>query len=175
MSIETAKPSFKTDKAIERSVDSIQKIYAVVIALAIAQSVQSLLKEPKPSWSWSSFCSFLNNSWSNGSSRNISRLLMNSAFRDACPRSVFVECFASFFDILFLVFCRSVEQRLSQSPLCSRDHIVSKLRSLPSASGALLNSFPEHRSNFAGFSATVSAAREPAHLTSQGFQSNIYY
>ncbi len=55
MSIETAKPSFKTDKAIERSVDSIQKIYAVVIALAIAQSVQSLLKEPKPSWSWSSF------------------------------------------------------------------------------------------------------------------------
>ncbi len=30
----------------QRSVDSIQRIYAVVIALAIAQAIQSLLKEP---------------------------------------------------------------------------------------------------------------------------------
>ena len=29
-------------KVIERSVDSIQKIYAVVIALAISQAIQSL-------------------------------------------------------------------------------------------------------------------------------------
>jgi hypothetical protein len=38
--------SIQADKVIERSVDSIQKIYAVVIALAISQSFQSLLKEP---------------------------------------------------------------------------------------------------------------------------------
>jgi hypothetical protein len=33
-------------KVIERSVDSLQRIYAVVIALAISQSIQSLLKGP---------------------------------------------------------------------------------------------------------------------------------
>jgi hypothetical protein len=33
-------------KVIERSVDSLQKIYAVVIALAISQAIQSLLKGP---------------------------------------------------------------------------------------------------------------------------------
>jgi hypothetical protein len=38
--------SIDAGKVIERSVDSIEKIYAVVIALAIAQAVQSLLKEP---------------------------------------------------------------------------------------------------------------------------------
>lgn len=38
--------SIQSDKLIERSVDSIQKIYAVVIALAISQAIQSLLKEP---------------------------------------------------------------------------------------------------------------------------------
>src|ERR1039458_168309 len=32
-------------KVFERSVDSIQKIYAVVIALAISQAIQSLLKD----------------------------------------------------------------------------------------------------------------------------------
>jgi hypothetical protein len=36
--------SIEPSKVIERSVDSIQKIYAVVIALAISQSIQSLLK-----------------------------------------------------------------------------------------------------------------------------------
>jgi hypothetical protein len=33
-------------KSVERSVDSLQKIYAVVIALAISQAIQSLLKGP---------------------------------------------------------------------------------------------------------------------------------
>jgi hypothetical protein len=33
-------------KVVERSVDSLQKIYAVVIALAISQAIQSLLKGP---------------------------------------------------------------------------------------------------------------------------------
>jgi hypothetical protein len=36
--------SIEPGKVIERSVDSIQKIYAVVIALAISQAIQSLLK-----------------------------------------------------------------------------------------------------------------------------------
>src|SRR5437879_12191265 len=39
--------SIEPSKIIERSVDSIQKIYAVVIALAISQAIQSLLKEPR--------------------------------------------------------------------------------------------------------------------------------
>jgi len=34
------------DKLVERSVDSVQNIYAVVIALAISQAIESLLKEP---------------------------------------------------------------------------------------------------------------------------------
>ena len=38
--------SIDSEKVIERSVDSIQKIYAVVIALAISQAIQSLLKVP---------------------------------------------------------------------------------------------------------------------------------
>jgi len=38
--------SIDAGKVIERSVDSIQNIYAVVIALAISQAVQSLLKDP---------------------------------------------------------------------------------------------------------------------------------
>src|SRR5580658_8196040 len=38
--------SLEPGKFFERSVDSIQKIYAVVIALAIAQGAQSLLKDP---------------------------------------------------------------------------------------------------------------------------------
>jgi hypothetical protein len=38
--------SIDADKVIERSVDSIAKIYAVVIALAIAQSIQTLIKDP---------------------------------------------------------------------------------------------------------------------------------
>lgn len=38
--------SIEPDKATERSVDSVQKIYAVVIALAISQAIQSLLKGP---------------------------------------------------------------------------------------------------------------------------------
>jgi hypothetical protein len=38
--------SIDPSKVIERSVDSIEKIYAVVIALAISQAVQSLLKDP---------------------------------------------------------------------------------------------------------------------------------
>src|SRR5690348_17087640 len=33
------------DKLFERSVDSIQKIYAVVIALAVTQSIQTLIKD----------------------------------------------------------------------------------------------------------------------------------
>src|ERR1700756_37412 len=36
--------SIAPDKVIERSVDSVQKIYAVVIALAVSQAIQSLLK-----------------------------------------------------------------------------------------------------------------------------------
>lgn len=36
--------SIEPTKIVERSVDSVQKIYAVVIALAIAQAIQSLLK-----------------------------------------------------------------------------------------------------------------------------------
>ena len=36
--------SIEPDKVIERSVDSVQKIYAVVIALAVSQAIQSLLK-----------------------------------------------------------------------------------------------------------------------------------
>jgi hypothetical protein len=38
--------SLQEGKVFERSVDSIEKIYAVVIALAISQAVQSLLKDP---------------------------------------------------------------------------------------------------------------------------------
>jgi hypothetical protein len=38
--------SSEADRIKERSVDSLQQIYAVVIALAIAQAVQSLLKDP---------------------------------------------------------------------------------------------------------------------------------
>jgi hypothetical protein len=38
--------SIDPGKVIERSVDSVQKIYAVVIALAISQAIQSLLKDP---------------------------------------------------------------------------------------------------------------------------------
>lgn len=38
--------SLDPNKVIERSVDSIAKIYAVVIALAMAQSIQSLIKAP---------------------------------------------------------------------------------------------------------------------------------
>jgi hypothetical protein len=37
--------SIDAGKVIERSVDSIEKIYAVVIALAISQAIQSLLKD----------------------------------------------------------------------------------------------------------------------------------
>ncbi len=36
----------EVERINERSVDSLQKIYAVVIALAIAQAIQSLLKDP---------------------------------------------------------------------------------------------------------------------------------
>lgn len=36
----------EAERINERSVDSLQKIYAVVIALAIAQAIQSLLKDP---------------------------------------------------------------------------------------------------------------------------------
>jgi hypothetical protein len=35
-----------TEKVVERSVDNVQKIYAVIIALAIAQAIQNLLKSP---------------------------------------------------------------------------------------------------------------------------------
>lgn len=38
--------SIEPTKVVERSVDSIQRIYAVVIALAISQSIQSLVKDP---------------------------------------------------------------------------------------------------------------------------------
>lgn len=38
--------SSEADRIRERSVDSLQQIYAVVIALAIAQAVQGLLKDP---------------------------------------------------------------------------------------------------------------------------------
>ncbi len=38
--------SIEPDKAIERSVDHVQRIYAVIIALAISQAIQSLLKNP---------------------------------------------------------------------------------------------------------------------------------
>ena len=38
--------SIDAEKAFERSVDSVEKIYAVVIAFAISQSIQSLLKAP---------------------------------------------------------------------------------------------------------------------------------
>lgn len=38
--------SSETENIKERSVDSLQQIYAVVIALAIAQAIQSLLKDP---------------------------------------------------------------------------------------------------------------------------------
>jgi hypothetical protein len=34
------------ERILERSVDSLQQIYAVVIALAIAQAIESLLKDP---------------------------------------------------------------------------------------------------------------------------------
>jgi len=39
--------SLDPNKVIERSVDSIARIYAVVIALAISQSVQTLIKDPE--------------------------------------------------------------------------------------------------------------------------------
>jgi hypothetical protein len=35
-----------TEKVVERSVDNVQKIYAVIIALAISQAIQNLLKSP---------------------------------------------------------------------------------------------------------------------------------
>jgi hypothetical protein len=38
--------SSEAERIKERSVDSLQQIYAVVIALAIAQAIQSLLKDP---------------------------------------------------------------------------------------------------------------------------------
>jgi hypothetical protein len=38
--------SSETERISERSVDSLENIYAVVIALAIAQAVESLLKDP---------------------------------------------------------------------------------------------------------------------------------
>jgi hypothetical protein len=38
--------SSESERIKERSVDSLQQIYAVVIALAIAQAIQSLLKDP---------------------------------------------------------------------------------------------------------------------------------
>jgi hypothetical protein len=38
--------SIPTDKVIERSVDNVQRIYAVIIALAISQAIQSLLRNP---------------------------------------------------------------------------------------------------------------------------------
>jgi hypothetical protein len=38
--------STEAERIKERSVDSLQKIYAVVIALAIAQAIQSLLRDP---------------------------------------------------------------------------------------------------------------------------------
>jgi hypothetical protein len=41
--------SISANQVIERSVDSIAKIYAVVIALAIAQSIQTLIKDPNGS------------------------------------------------------------------------------------------------------------------------------
>lgn len=37
--------SISAEKTVERSVDSVQRIYAVVIALAISQAIQSLLKD----------------------------------------------------------------------------------------------------------------------------------
>jgi hypothetical protein len=40
--------SSEAERIKERSVDSLQQIYAVVIALAIAQAIQSLLKDPVP-------------------------------------------------------------------------------------------------------------------------------
>lgn len=39
--------TFSTEKVIERSVDSLQKIYAVIIALAIGQAIQALLKDQR--------------------------------------------------------------------------------------------------------------------------------
>jgi hypothetical protein len=39
--------SLDPGKVLERSVDSISRIYAVVIALAVSQSVQTLIKDPK--------------------------------------------------------------------------------------------------------------------------------
>jgi hypothetical protein len=41
--------SLDANKVVERSVDSIARIYAVVIALAISQSVQTLIKDPNGS------------------------------------------------------------------------------------------------------------------------------
>ena len=38
--------TFDQSKVVERSVDSLQRIYAVVIALAVSQAIQSLLKDP---------------------------------------------------------------------------------------------------------------------------------
>jgi hypothetical protein len=38
--------SIGTDEVVKRSVDSVQRIYAVIIALAISQSIQALLKSP---------------------------------------------------------------------------------------------------------------------------------
>lgn len=37
--------SLQTDEVIKRSVDNVQRIYAVIIALAISQAIQSLLKD----------------------------------------------------------------------------------------------------------------------------------
>src|SRR5690348_12216406 len=41
--------SIEPSTVIQRSVDSIEKIYAVVIALAISQAIQSLLRQPSGS------------------------------------------------------------------------------------------------------------------------------
>jgi hypothetical protein len=41
--------SLQPDEVIKRSVDNVQRIYAVIIALAISESIQSLLKDPQSS------------------------------------------------------------------------------------------------------------------------------
>lgn len=38
--------SIPAEKVVERSVDNVQRIYAVIIALAISQAIQNLLKSP---------------------------------------------------------------------------------------------------------------------------------
>jgi hypothetical protein len=41
--------SLQSDEVIKRSVDNVQRIYAVIIALAISQAIQSLLKDSNSS------------------------------------------------------------------------------------------------------------------------------